>query len=302
MTEFTFPSSNDRETITYYQYIPNTEVTHVVQIIHGMAEHILRYMEFAEYLNQNGIAVFGHDHMAHGKSRYSDRGAFKDSEQQDFMVEDAHTVTLHIKQTYPNAKTTVFCHSMGSFVGRILVARYPDSIDKLIVCGTATKNPLAPVGKYLALTLKLFLGGDFKSKLIDKLSFGSFNNHFKDAKTPSDWLCSDPAEVAKYLNDPDCGFLFSVKGSATLTNLVMEANREKTFINTRNTMPVFIISGGDDPVSNFGSGAKQVYENYKRAGSTDIKIKLYEYMRHEILLDQSKENVMEDVLKFVEKP
>lgn len=299
MTELKFLSHNGREMITGYHFAPSTEVTHVVQMIHGMAEHMMRYSDFAQFLNENGVAVLGHDHMAHGNSCFSTLGGFKDRKQADSMVVDAHRMTKQIKKLYPNAKITVFCHGMGSLVGRIMAARYPNSIDGLIICGTSAQNPLAPIGKLLALVMKATRGGDFRSKLIDTMSFGSFNKRFKNVKTPCDWLSSDQKEVAKYMDDPLCGFLFSVNGSCALCDLVMTSNQQKTFFATRNTLPIFIISGEKDATSHFGAGAKTVYRNYQEADSKDIQIKLYHGVRHEILLDQSRELVMDDVLKFV---
>ncbi|MFI3214622.1 MAG: alpha/beta hydrolase, partial [Eubacteriales bacterium] len=293
-----FKSSNGSDTITYYHFKPDGEINHVVQIIHGMSEHIGRYEGFADYLNQHGIAVLGHDHMAHGKSVATQKGEFIDKKQAKFMVDDAHLLNKIIKKEYPNLPITVFCHSMGSFVGRIMAATYPNDMDKIIVCGTAGKNILAPIGKYIAFFLEKVISATHKSELINKLSFGAYNKHFKDAKTNFDWLSSDPAEVEKYINDPDCGFLFSVTGSTALTDLLITCNKESTFKNTDSNLPIFIISGAEDPVSNFGKGAHEVFANYQKAGCTKSTLTLYPNVRHEIILDRSKDQVWHDILEF----
>lgn len=297
----TFKSSNGRETITYYRFIPDGEIKQVVQLIHGMSEHIKRYQEFAYFLNKNGIAVYGHDHMAHGESAYKDLGEFLNKDQAYFMVKDASLLNEIIRKDYPSLPVTIFCHSMGSFIGRILAAKYPATADKIIICGTSGSNPIAFIGKYITLFLMKTKGKDYRSKLIDDLSLGSYNRHFKDATTTCDWLSTDPLEVQKFLDDPKCGFLFNVAGSATLVDLVSQANHRKIYSLTKSRLPIFIISGSMDPVSGFGKGAHEVFTNYKKHGCNHTSLKLYEGLRHEIILDVTKEEVWKDILEFIEK-
>lgn len=300
MEQSTFQSSNGRDTIALYHYPTQQTPTHVVQLIHGMSEYLGRYAPLAQFLNTNGIAVVGHDHMAHGGSVYDQRGQFKDSHQANYMVEDAHLVTQQARTLYPDAKIVVFCHSMGSFIGRILASRYPDSLDGIIICGTSGKNSLAPIGKYTALLLGLVRGQNHKSKFIDKLSFGSYNKRYNDVQTPFDWLSTDRQQVAKYVDDPDCGFLFSVSGSATLTDLIMEANGDKAFSSIPLEMPILLVSGSEDPVGNYGKGVLEVANRYKAAGYSSVGSKLYQGARHEILLDFTAQEVNRDILHFVE--
>ncbi len=300
METSTFLSTNGRDTIARYHYPAGENPTYVVQIIHGMSEYLGRYAPLAEYLNGQGIAVVGHDHMSHGGSVYSQRGEFKDTKQAQFMEKDAHKMTHWAHDLYPNAKVIIFCHSMGSFIGRLLVERHPTSMDGIIICGTSGKNPLAAIGKYIALILAAVRGGEHRSNLIDKLSFGAYNNKYPQVQTKFDWLSTDPSQVQKYVDDPDCGFLFSVNGSVALTDLLMEANGQSAFDAARHNLPILLIAGTEDPVGNYGQGVLEVAARYKAAGCTSVGSKLYQGARHEILLDFTGAEVMEDVLHFVQ--
>ncbi len=299
MEQSVFQSTNGRDSITRYHY-PVDNPKYVVQIIHGMSEYLGRYAPLAEFLNANGIAVVGHDHMSHGNSIFSKAGDFKDSKQAQFLEKDAHKMTHWAHDLYPDAKVIVFCHSMGSFIGRLLVERHPTSMDGIIICGTSGKNPLAAIGKYIALMLAAVRGGEHRSNLIDKLSFGAYNNKYQDVQTKFDWLSTDRNQVQKYVDDPLCGFLFSVNGSVALTDLLMDANQDQCFEKANKNLPILLIAGTDDPVGNYGQGVLEVAERYKKAGCTSVGSKLYQGARHEILLDFTSQEVMTDTLNFIQ--
>ena len=193
---------------------PENQPKAVLQIVHGMAEHIERYDRFARYLNQNSILVVGADNASHGKSISKDgiRGYFGAEHGWNSLIQDIQSVHSIIKQSYCGLPCILFGHSMGSFLARSYAARHGDDLDGFIFCGTAGKNPALPVAKVLARSEIRKNGASTPSRLLDKLSFGAYNNAFKPNRTPFDWLSRDEAEVDKYVDDPACGFVFTAAG------------------------------------------------------------------------------------------
>ena len=72
-TEFTFPSKDGVHKCSVSLWTPESEPPDgkprgVVQIIHGVADHIGWYEHFAQYLTGHGFVVCGEDHLGHGKT------------------------------------------------------------------------------------------------------------------------------------------------------------------------------------------------------------------------------------------
>ncbi len=298
-----FQSTNGSDKICYYRYTPDTEVQGIFQLVHGMAEHGERYEGFAEYLCERGFAVYIHEHVGHGGSASSkDRlGMFLDAKQASVMVEDAKKMTGIAKLENPGKKLVLFGHSMGSFVVRLYAAKYSSEIDGLVICGSGAKNRLAGVANVLIKTMKVFKGKDYQSKLIDKLSFGKFNDRYDNSKTAFDWLSRDERVVNDYIASDYCGFLFSLDGMLMILDVNVNSNRPEAFKSVRNDLPIFIVSGDMDPVGDYGEGVKKVYDSFIDAGMKNCKMKLYPGARHEILNETNKQEVYGDIVEFASK-
>ena len=141
----------------------------------------------------------------------------------------------------------------------------------------------------------------YRSKLIDKIAFGSYNKKCRPQRTPFDWLTKDNAIVDKYIDDKYCGFLFTAAGYRDLFNLLITVNRPEWFTSFNNDFPVLLIAGEDDPVGSYGAGVKKVYDSLVSAGHNNVEMKLYPGDRHEILNETDKKNVFADVLMWLEK-
>ncbi|MGP1587960.1 MAG: alpha/beta fold hydrolase [Treponemataceae bacterium] len=296
-----FPSTNGVDSVCYYKYSPKTTPKFIFQIAHGMAEYAERYEGLAEFLCEKGFVVYIHEHVGHGGSvkDIDHLGLFLDEKQSITLVEDTHKMSSIAKQENPNLKLNLFGHSMGSFVVRLYAGKYGYELNSLIVCGTASANPAIAAGFAIVKILKAFKGKDFKSKFIDKMSFGAFNSHWKPARTPFDWLSVNTKNVDDYIASPYCGYLFSLDGYKMLLELNRDSNAPETFSKTPKSLPIFLISGSEDPVGNYGAGVKTSYESYKKNGIEDVSIKLYEGYRHEILLDDCAQQVRQDIQDFL---
>lgn len=295
-----FISSNGSDNICYYRFIPEGEVKGIFQIVHGMAEHSLRYESFAAYLCNAGFEVYIHDHMAHGSSvkEVEQLGLFLDGNQAEFMVEDVRKLAKIAKGDNPDKKHILFGHSMGSFIVRIFASKYSAAIDGLIICGTGAQNSKAVAAKSIIKLMRVFRGKNHKSDFIDKLSFGKHNEHYDEVRTKFDWLSRDPLIVNEYIDSDYCGFLFSLDGMLTLLDTNIISNKPEAFDSLRKDLPLLIISGDMDPVGEYGEGVRKVYDSYVCAGVNKVSLKLYPGARHEILNETNKDEVYKDILDF----
>ncbi|QSI02969.1 alpha/beta hydrolase [Treponema ruminis] len=298
-----FDSTNGSDRICYFKYTPETAPKAIFQMVHGMAEYAGRYDELAELLCAHGYVCYIHEHVGHGNTAkdVEHLGLFLDANQSVTLVEDTHKMSLIAKGEYPSLSLNLFGHSMGSFVVRLTVAKYGSDYNSLVVCGTGAKDPKVPMGLFILKVLRLFKGKDFKSKFIDKSSFGPYNKRFEPARTPLDWLSVSKTNVDNYIASPYCGFLFSLDGYKMLMEVNREANKARTFEKTPASLPIFLIAGGDDPVGHCGEDIPKVCGEYKKAGVTDCTYKLYKGFRHEILCDDCAAEVRSDILDFVER-
>ena len=276
----------------------------VVQLSHGMAEHILRYEGFANFLNESGYIVYGHDHRGHGRSVNSeaDLGYFSDSEGWTKLVDDLHTMTQHIKNKHSDLPVFIFGHSMGSFALRHYLARYGQSIDGAIICGTGD-NPamLSKIALLLAKAECQFKGARHRSQLLTNLSFGSFNKQFKPNQTEFDWLNRDGAEVKKYIEDPLCGVVFTSGFYRDFLGGILELSSAESVGRIPKTKPYLIISGKADPLSEQGRAIERVSGAFKSAGIEQVTVKLYNEARHELALELNRDEIYTDVVNWLDK-
>lgn len=281
-------------------FIPDDTIKGIFQISHGMSEHKERYYDFMEFLSNNGYVTIINDHRGHGKSirKKEDLGYLYD-DTSNSIVSDLHQVTEYIKMEYPDKNITLFGHSMGSMVVRKYIKKYDSEIDKLIVCGSPSKNPHINSALILTKLVKAFRGDRHRSVLIQKLAFGSFNNNFKNVSSVNSWICSDEEEVKKYDDDQLSGFIFTINGFENLFRLMKDIYSKKGWELNNKKLPIFFIAGSFDPVIISKDKWMESQEFLKELGYKNIKNKLYENMRHEILNENGKNQVYNDILKFI---
>lgn len=303
--EFYYTSRDEKTKIYAVRYEPEeVQPWAIVQIVHGMAEHIERYEPFAKFLTDKGIIVTGESHLGHGKSvgEGGKQGYFCRRDPATVVVRDVHRLKKMTQEKFPGLPYYILGHSMGSFITRNYLGRYGTGIDGVVVMGSGLM-PAALVNGSQAFMkfLRMFLGGKHVSKLCDKLAFGSYNSKIKNPRTGFDWLSCDEKEVDKYIADPMCGFVFTLNGFITLMELIKRAHSEEYVSKIPTKLPVFIVAGGEDPVGNYGQvvpGLKDIYEAH---GIESVEAKCYEGARHEILNDNCRQEVMEDIYAWLQK-
>lgn len=296
-------SSDERSWLRVMVWLPSEAYTRrgVVQLVHGMIEHIERYDDFARFLAGLGYVVFGHDHIGHGKSvaASTELGCMPLKGGKDILVEDvrrAREAALLMCGTVEDLPRFIFGHSMGSFVTRAYIARYADDLAGAVLCGTGNQPRLmALAGRTLARLIGSIKGADYRSRLLDALCTGAFASAIDDARTDHDWLSIDPAVVDAYLADPLSDFTFSAGGYATLTDLVSEVVSPASAAAVSHDLPLLFIAGAEDPVGSRGVDVKKAADLYKNQGVKNVRTIIYPAMRHEILNEPHHEDVYSDV-------
>ena len=278
---------------------PSMKIKGVVQIAHGMAEHKERYYKFMEYLAENGYAVVINDHRGHGKSvkNNDDLGYFYDNSAK-YIVEDLHQITKLMKEQYPNKPVVLFGHSMGSMVVRKYIKKYDDEIDKLIVCGSPSKNKYAKVGLNVAKLVEKLKGEKYRSKFIQKLAFGSYSS--KKEKSENSWICDNEETVNSYDEDELCGFIFTANGFQNLFGLMIDIYDKNGWKMNNKNLPILFIAGSNDPVIINKEKWLESQKFLRYLGYNNIQNKLYNGMRHEILNEKENNLVYKDILDFIE--
>lgn len=304
--EFYYDSRDKRSRLHGVRYIPDDRdsIRCIVQIVHGMAEYIERYEEFAEFLTERGFVVVGEDHMGHGRSadREGRFGYFCEQDPATVLVRDVHRLKKATAELYPNVPYVMVGHSMGSFITRNYMFRYGAGIHGAVIMGTGMQpQAVLILSRALAAVQGMIFGSGKKGKLLDKLAFGSYNRHIENPVTPFDWLSRDRERVKQYLNDPMCGFVFTINGFQTLFELINRLYYQENLERIPKKLPVLMLSGDADPVGDYGKGVRKAYISLRAVGLEDIKIKLYEGGRHELLNETNRQDVMQDIYNWIEK-
>lgn len=297
--EFTITSTYDGLELALSIRTPDKPAG-VIQLVHGMAEHRERYLEFMEHCANAGFATIIHDHRGHGASTSSpdDYGYFGKNGA-DALVEDVHQVTELIRERHPNLPLTLFGHSMGSLIVRCYTKRYDREIDGLIVCGSPSKRFGSELGASLAKFLQKFKGEKYRSRFVNSLAFGNYNKKFEEVISPNSWIVSDPAVVAAYDADPRNGFIFTLNGFETLFTLMNRAYSKRGWLVGNPNLPILFIAGADDPCIISERQFNKAVNFMRQRGYHDVDSKLYPGMRHEILNELDKEQVWADIIEQV---
>ena len=300
--EFTLPSAMDGLLLSGVKVMPEGECVGIIQLVHGMAEHKERYLEVMRYLADAGYLCIMHDHRGHGKSVKTDKdlGYFY-GEHGDALIEDIHQLSVYAKKEHPDLPFFLFGHSMGSLLVRAYCKRYDQEIDALIVCGSPSKNPAAKAGRTLVRLMRKVKGDHYRSKLIQTMAFGSYAKGFAETFSDNVWLCSDADVVKAYDEDPLCGFVFTLNGFENLFDLMIDVYDREGWKMCHKDLPIRFIAGSKDPCIGNEKKFKEAAAFMRECGYTKVSARLFEGKRHEILNEDCRQEVFEDILMFYEQ-
>lgn len=302
--EFYFDSCDGEHKLHGVRYIPEQgDVTCVLQIVHGMAEYVERYEEFAKFLTDRGVVVVGEDHLGHGKSVEEGGvyGYFCKKDPATIVVKNVHRLKKMTQKLYPNVPYVILGHSMGSFILRNYLCCYGSGISGAVIMGTGMQaSGLICFSKMVAWLLRFICGDKHVSKFLDKAAFGAYNKRVPNPRTSFDWLSRNAESVDAYIADPLCGFTFTTNGFYTLFDLISRVQKRKNLEKMSKTLPILMMSGTADPVGDYGKGVRRAYASLRRAGVSDIKFKLYRKGRHELLNETNRRVIMQDIYDWMQ--
>lgn len=283
--EFTYASSDGKNNIAAYLYTPTekTPVRAIVQIIHDMRDYVGRYTDLVAALCGAGYAVCGNDHLGHGRTaRHSDDlGFFTDEDGTDTLITDAHKLTLLMRSQFKGAPVILLGQGMGSYLARLYTVNYYRDIEGVILLATGN-DPLAVAWRIMANIVAHRYGGDYRSPLLARMTFGRHNRQTGGSPDGYEWLTRDDEKVAAYTVDPYCNFAFTASAYADLYSMIERASSSGWSKKYPKSLPTLIAAGEADPAGRYGKGPAAVYDRLQAVGVKDVTLKLYEGARHEL--------------------
>ena len=302
---YTFRSADGVTPIHDREWVPDCDKNGVVQIAHGINEYIGRYADFARFLASKGFVVVGNDHLGHGESVLSpdclgffalDDGWYK-------VVADMEQLRELTAAKWPEAPYFLFGHSMGSFLTRTYMIRYPGAkLSGVILSGTGqAPAPVVAAGRFLCDGDMLKNGHTHRRETISNVAFGSYNKSFEPKRTKYDWLTRDEAVVDAYAKDPLCTFTPTTSLFRDMMYGLSIIGRQRNLAKMNKDLPVYFMSGDKDPVGGDGVQVAKVYSMFVRAGMKDVFYKFYKDGRHEMLNESNRDEVYRDILNWLFK-
>ena len=300
--ELFFPSSDKQTNIHMVIWEPEGEVLGVIQVVHGITEHIMRYEDIASYFTKKGISVVGIDLIGHGLSTNNGQKVmyFGENGSWNYVVEDVNRCFVHTKEMYPNIPYTLLGFSLGSFIVRTFLINKPGVVDGAILVGTGQTSSIEiSLAQSIVKKETKKYGDNVATDMIRKLTFETYNKKFKPNRTPYDWLCSNNQAIDEYVVD-------ELRGENITVGLFRELLYGMKYTGDKNNIrkmsmgkPILFLSGDNDPVGNFGKGVEKAYKDYKNCGALDVSMKIYDGLRHDILHEENRESIFEDIYSWL---
>jgi alpha-beta hydrolase superfamily lysophospholipase len=283
MSESTFLLSGGAADVHVYTWLPAGEPRGVVVVAHGMGEHAARYRRLATALNDDGWAVYAPDHRGHGRTAAgADQLGVLGEAGWDGLVADLGRVVDEASNRHPGLPVVLLGHSMGSFAAQQYVLDHSDRLHAFVLTGTTAVDQVAAAldpSQPADLTV--------------------FNAAFEPARTPYDWLSRDEAEVDLYVADDLCGFGLDGAATASLVAAAPRLGDQTAIDGVRDGLPIYLVSGRDDPLAFGGALVDLVADRYRAAGA-DVTVAIYDGARHEVFNEVNRDEITADLLAWLD--
>ena len=273
--------------ITIFEPDDTEDISGVIQIVHGMTEHMGRYEKIAEYFTKYGYVVVGNDIIGHGQNKRSDT----DNIYMDNWfnaVEDIMTVRKLIYNKYGSTPVCLLGFSLGSFLVRSLNNKNDYNAQILVGTGYKPTILLRLVRLYLRIKYRKHMKD--VSEEVKKIAFSNYNNKFKD-KPENYWLLTDDAARKEYEDDKLVKTSFTPGFFCEFLRGMIKVNKQMK--KHKDTIPTLIINGTHDLV---GEGIEKVISYYQSPMNADIKIS---GKTHDVLHDEGYEEVLDYIKMFI---
>ncbi|WP_099159939.1 alpha/beta hydrolase [Virgibacillus ndiopensis] len=270
----------------------------IIQLAHGMVEHINRYTDSANFLVKQDIFVYGNDHRGHGRTgeRQGLLGYLAEKDGFQKVTDDLYEVSRKIKTDFPNVPLFLLGHSMGSFLARNYIQSHSDEIDGVILSGTGY---FPKIKTYAGKKLSSLFPPRNPNTLMNFLTYFSYNKKIGNRKTTLDWLTSDEKTVQDYMNDPYCGFVPTARFFYDLMSGIINIQDDIRNQTIRKDLPMLLISGDMDPVGDYTKGIWKTAQLYKRVNIENIMVSFFKDGRHELLNETNKYEVYHAIFDWI---
>lgn len=302
--QFYFRSSDEVTRLRGMKWIPETGVKAVIQICHGMCEHVDRYDDFATFLSEHGYLVVMHDLIGHGLSAAGEdeRGIFGSYMINSKLIADLFKVRCMIWKEYSHVPFFVMGHSMGSVIMREYILTHKEDLAGVILMGTVDYNNWkCKAGIAVLRFISLFHKGGmrYRSAVVHQIGLGRFDKPFVDEGLRNAWLSRDTEEVQKYNHDPLCNYIYSISVFDTVLKGMLNAHDADKLSAFPKDVPVVILGGSDDVANEMGRTTRKLYRMYKSFG-WNVRMHIYKGARHELLHETNRNKVAADILKWLD--
>lgn len=285
------------------------QIKGVIQLHHGIQEHSMRYDRLGSVLADAGYVLNAYDMRGHGhtaelaiEAKKGMFGKLADKDGFERIVCDLYEITNAVKLVYPGKKLILLSHSFGSFVAQAFIERFGNKIDGCVLIGTAgPRNFIIKLGQIIAHTIKAIKGSDYVSEFLYNLAMGNYNRKIKNPKDKFSWLTVNELNVEIFNMDNWCGIPLTNSILCDLTDGLLTIHSNKNLKKIPKDLPVTILYGDGDPVGDYGKTVEKLYKVYKKNGMSNVQIKKYENVRHEILNEDIKETVENDIIEWISR-
>ncbi len=298
MERFTL-SASDGHKVACYRWIPE-EAKAVVQLAHGMGEHAARYDWVARGLNAAGYAVLANDHRGHGDTAGPDPG-YMGPDGWNRTLADLYELNQYCRSLYPGLPLCLLGHSMGSMLSQQYITRHGCSIDALVLSGSPGFKESSRIASWIVRFENWRHEPNEASDLMQKLLFSSSNKNFDGpSATGYEWLSRDADAVKKYVDDKKCGFVLSIGSLVDMYAGGGAAQDKRSLDKIPAELPMLVFAGADDPVHGERRDLDRMVNAYRDTGIRKLDYKMYEGGRHEMFNETNREEVIADVIQWLD--
>ena len=299
---FTLTATDETE-LFVYRWLPRALCKAVVQIAHGLAEHGGRYARLAQALTAAGFGVYANDHRGHGRTCKSEDqlGFFAERDGWRRCLDDLWMLNRKIAREHPGTPIFLLGHSMGATMAEQFMAEHGNALAGVVLSGSSGQPTLlAAIGRLITRIERRRLGPRGRGKLAQSLTFEAFNKPFAPSRTAFDWLSRDPAEVDRYVSDPLCGFPASVQLWIDLLGGGKAASSSRNRARIPGALPIYVIAGTRDPVSENTKQLREMLNAYRRVGLHSVEHRFYPEARHELFNETNRDEVTQDLIAWMD--
>ena len=295
------------------RWIPDecVEIKGIIQFHIGMEEWTKRYNELGTFFSDSGYVFNTYDFRGHGitaqnaiKKKKGLFGKIADKNGFNTAIEDLHFVIQNCLESFPCKKVVLIGYSFGSFVAQGFIEKYGSELESCVLCGTKGPTQFINWISTVIGRIDCLFGRDKKASVLEK-----FPDKMNAKRVPKKlakknrlaWMAADQSVVKAYLLDPMCSKGFVRSFFVDMMGGCLQIHKRKNIQKIPAKLPILFVYGEDDPIGAYGKTIRKLKTLYEKNGIMRVEEKVYKGCRYEVFQDYSKNQVMSDILFWIEK-